>query len=195
VKLKRPPVRVKAYVVELDQTVRDESRRRTDRYWLGRFRGYVETEYDVPETFEGLTFDAALAWAAERSEDVVLRVGDDEVPADGDQPERRRFAAERWKDRTALDPPIAWRVDVTIAPRIVTWDAERRRDELEREVATVATVSGASRWDRRERESGAAWTLRLDHVEAATESHAITSAELRVRLPAGWTTTSRATPA
>jgi hypothetical protein len=93
---------------------------------------------------EGLTLEEASAWARERAERVILRLGDgDYVSADawvGPPPVRRWPAGQEWKARTDADPPIDWVVTATVtAPHGIS------RVDADALVAPLAAT--AADWD------------------------------------------------
>lgn len=208
----------------------------SDGYWLtGRFAGDVEANGRTTSSCEDLDIDAALAWARERAEKALIRVGGSDYfsagdthppsaprwpPKDLEPLVRRRHPDDRWRDRTAADPPITWTVGVQLAPpgdRQDYDEDQRRRDEWCDLTAQVARAAEAVRWDsalfdkslndrlraRAEAAPGEGWfvyesapavfRLLLD-AEAATAQEATEQALRRCELPGGWTATAAAVP-
>jgi hypothetical protein len=123
--------------------------RDVDHYLTGRFSGYVGDD-----AFEDLSLDEALAWARERSDRIVVRVGygpsyaigfesDSWLPWPREglpQPPRRRTPDEEWKDRTPADPDATWRATLGLVPPGAL--DEPRRPEWDEVAASVADRLG-----------------------------------------------------
>ena len=204
----------------------DEPGRAADEvFYLGTFYGHHDVGRPAAE-FEGLSIDAAIAWGRARADRVYVRLGDDDVIyAAGAEPSqhprwpppglpelvRRRPAAERWKDRTDADGPIAWSVDVMLEPPDLGVTDPGR-------VEVVAQAAGADGWDDEElqgfeRDIEAAvrrappgveevgWfsthrrAYRLRFTESApTRERAAAQALGRCAVPDGWSADASATP-
>jgi hypothetical protein len=167
-------------------------------YWSGYFTAFHDLGNRVGDsTDEALELEQALAWARERADRIMLRIGDEYVPVEAAKPVvRRRIESERWRDRTDADPPIAWTVtatlvvpyevargvaDALLAPLAAAadeWDAEPF-DGLEADLE-AARRAGRSGWfSYHEPAYRLRWTR-----EAPTRAAAI--AQVHVESPAGW---------
>jgi hypothetical protein len=180
-------------------------------YLTGRFYGHLDEDRRLADSFEDLSLEEALAWARERAERIVVRIGygpsyaigfESESwlpwPSEGlPQPVRRRTPDEQWKDRTDADPDARWHATIGLAPppgdqRLPEWDAV---------VAAIADELGAT-WSAAnldgwfaDRPSGeGAWVTGHSRryeivitVEAPTAARARDAALTRVPpLPDGW---------
>jgi hypothetical protein len=164
-----------------------------DHFLTGRFYGHLDKGSRISDSFEGLPLEQALAWARERADRIVVRVGYGPTyaigfesgsrlpwPSEGlGEPVRRRTPDEEWKDRTDADPDATWRATLGLAPPAPPAGQadDRRRPEWDDVGASVAE------------ELGATWSAsNLDGWFAAVRS-ALRRAR---RLPpgeAGWVTT------
>jgi hypothetical protein len=132
-----------------------------DHFLTGRFSGYLDKGERVWDSFEDLSLNEALAWARERADRIVVRIGYGPTyaigfesasrlpwPSDGlAEPVRRRTPDEEWKDRTDADPDATWQATLGLAPPP---PPDRQADDLRRPewdavVASVAKELGA-RW-------------------------------------------------
>ena len=217
---------------EMEQTHRDGT-------WLtGRFTGALNGHEGGRDDFRGLPLDEALAWARARADRIVIRHGDEPgvqyeagtVQAPGlprwpppDLPAlvRRRAPEDRWRDRTADDPPIAWAVELELRPPDT--EGVPLSALAARRPAWCATVAGLAErvggaWDAdlfdtlvadlraaQEAAGGAedfGWmsyghvALRVHlTIETATAGGAELTAEHRIAPPPGWHAEARARPA
>lgn len=156
-----PPI---VFIVETEEDASP-----ADGRWLtGRFAGSLQDGPRLYEPFDDLSLDEALAWARARADRVLLRHGEEpdiHYSAGNDHPEhlprwppedlppltRRRHPDERWRDRTDVDPPIAWRVEARLTPPAAdgrSLDELRRcRDGWAAEVRGAAARARADAWD------------------------------------------------
>jgi len=132
----------------------DEDGDPSGHYLTGRFYGHVDDGERMTDSFENLSLDEALAWAHERADRIVVRIGygpsyaigfESESrlpwPAEGlPQPVRRRTRDEEWKDRTDADPYATWRATLGLGPP----PGDRRLAEWDAVVASVAGELGAT---------------------------------------------------
>ena len=131
-----------------------------DHFLTGRFYGHLDTGRNVADEFEDLPLEEALAWARERADRIVVRIGYGPTYAIGFEsasrlpwpregvaaPTRRRTPDEEWKDRTDTDPDATWRATVGLAPPPPAGQTDDgRRSEWDELVASVANELGA-RW-------------------------------------------------
>lgn len=125
----QPP---RVFIAEDEDHVVVPGEERADRYLTGRFSGHLDTGGGtIAAEFADLSLDAALAWARERADRIVVHLGDAGPyviggkpgagylawPEEGlPQPARRRAPDEAWKDRTDADPDATWAVTLYLAP-------------------------------------------------------------------------------
>jgi len=238
-----------AFLVEEDAFVASPAQRAAgdllgDHWLLGVVSGSVQPQdgdrWDGtghPALTDPLPVAEAIAWATANADAVLLRdgdehhfgigiEGDDDEPIEPWRPElaarfvRRRAAAERWKDRTPHDPPIAWEVEALLCPRkevgpdrivhepcetdaeafaaIARWAPEAWSDEAVRDYRELYWRGVREA----ERDGSAGWFTWGDPrwrltwtVTAATAE--LAAAPLRARLvpPEGWEVHVRAEPA
>ena len=134
-----------------------------DRFLTGRFEGHLEQGDRVAGSFEDLALEEALAWARERADEIVLRVGYEDVYAIGfepgddvdarpwpeggiEAPVRRRTPDEAWKDRTDADPDARWEATIALTPPPPPegFMEERREPGWDAVVEAVAGELGAA---------------------------------------------------
>jgi hypothetical protein len=136
-------------------------------FWLmATFDVHVESQPSTQEGYEpGLSevsLDEALAWARERTDAIVLRLGDRRhqysagrwripglrpwPPADLRPLVRRRDPGDLWKDRSADEAAIPWRITVLLTLPHETADTSRVSDDAP--VEAFAARTGATSWDR-----------------------------------------------
>ena len=193
----------------------DEDGDPSGHYLTGRFYGHVDDGKRMTDSFEDLSLDEALAWARERADRIVVRIGygpsyaigfesDSRLPWPSEgvpQPLRRRTPDEEWKDRTEADPDATWRATLGLTPPA----GDRRLPEWDAVVASIAGELGAT-WSASNLDGWFAdlpsgdggWVT--DHsrqyeieitVEAPTAARARDSAVARVPpLPDGWSVTA-----
>jgi hypothetical protein len=184
-----------------------------DHFLTGRFHGHVDAGHRITDSFEDLSLDEALAWARERADRIVVRVGYGPAyaigfesesrlpwPSEGlPQPVRRRTPDEEWKDRTDADPDATWVAKLGLGPPQVPDDG--RRPEWDEVVAAVADELGAQwsaanldGWFAGTPADGGGWSTMHSRqyeiditVLAPTASRARETALARVPpLPDGW---------
>jgi hypothetical protein len=111
-------------------------------YWSGRFSAFHDLGNRMGDsTGEAMELEDALAWARERADRIVLRIGDEHVPVEAAQPVvRRRIERERWRDRTDADRPIAWTVTATL---VVPYEVAR----ADADALVAPLAAAADDWD------------------------------------------------
>jgi hypothetical protein len=111
---------------------------------------------------EAVPLEEALAWARERTDAILIRVGDRRhlysaggrplpdarpwPPPDLGPLVRRRDPFEAWKDRTDDDPAVAWNVHVVLSLTTQTTDEAVVGDDAP--IEAFARSTGAQSWDR-----------------------------------------------
>lgn len=182
------------FIGEDDERVDVEGSVFGDWYLTGRFSGFRDTGASrVTQQFEDLSLDEALAWARERADRIVVRIGHDAHYVIGGEPDehhlrwpaggiappvRRRAPHEAWKGRTDADPDATWTATLALgppAPPDGEWD-DRRRPEWD------AVVEDAAR------SLGVAWSG--DNIDGwfADIGRAARAAKRAGRHEYGWTT-------
>ena len=131
----------------------------SDHFLTGRFYGHLDKGNRIWDEFEDLSLEEAVAWARERADRIVVRVGYGPAYAIGfesesrlpwprnglAEPVRRRTPDEAWKDRTDADPDATWRATLGLRPPPTRGQADdRRRPEWDDVVASLASALGAA---------------------------------------------------
>ena len=175
--MKRGPAGV-TEIVEWGPRAEEDPR---DVWLTGTFEAWhQDPENDwASEKVGPLDLESALAWALERSENVIVSIDRQSwsagAEADGNcapwPPEelpparRRRRAGFEWMDRPETAKPVVWPVEVTITPLVTAPDLIGQKRELDRavEAARAAPRVHGACWVS----DGASLRVLLD-VEAVT---------------------------
>lgn len=131
----------------------------SDTWLLGSFTASAGERADSDRLDDPVPLADAVAWALERADAIVLRIGlgdhyaigetGDELPpwdpALATTLVRRRPEHEAWKDRTDADAPIRWTVEAALAPAFehsgrVLSDADALDAEAEALIAAWAPL-------------------------------------------------------
>jgi hypothetical protein len=173
-----------------------------DRWLLGTFEGHVETEAGMGAQCRGLTAEEAIEWGRARAGRVVIRLGDSDYYSAGAEAEpgeptwppadlgtlvRRRPESERWKDRTADDPPIEWVVPLAVEPP----QLPALMEDIDRATRVAAEAAGVKPPKRRRRvRRGSYFYEPVEgvpfRVVARTREEAVATAIARCPVPDGW---------
>jgi hypothetical protein len=154
------------HIYEEEEASFDAERQRPDgSYLCGTFGGrWTRWPRDIEgPSFDGLSLDAALAWGRARAPEVQIRYGRGEYHSAGDEnpgrlplwppPElpvllhRRRPPEQAWRERSAGDPLVEWRLELLLAPPNPQQLRTTKRWQAERLIELAAREVGATHWD------------------------------------------------